>query len=399
MTSMNLFELEERLFFRTYKRLHLDIVRGEGAWLFDRDGKRYIDFFGGLAVNLLGYAHPGILKAVTDQMGRYAHLSNYFVQEPQVRLAQRLVTATGFRRIFFTNSGTEAVEGAVKLARKWGKPQNKTMLYALSHSFHGRTMGALSLTERPKYRQDYEPFLPNIGHLAFNDVDGLKREIDERTLGVVLEYIQGEGGVNVVSREFNDALHELRRRYGFLIIADEIQSGIGRTGRFFGFEHLGATPDVVLIAKAIGGGLPLGALLGNERVADTLTPGSHGTTFGGNPVACAAGLVVLEEMLDRGGMKTAAEIGMHLLAGFSRLRAEFPQLIRDVRGSGCMLGVDLSFDGQPVVDELQERGFLVNCTNSTVLRFLPPILVTKDECDALLRELYSILGSGRFVKR
>jgi acetylornithine aminotransferase len=389
----SLFDKEHSLFFHTYKRLSLDIERGEGCYLYDRDGKRYLDFFGGLAVNSLGYNHPRINDAIIRQINKYIHLSNYYVQEPQVRLAEKLMSASGYEKLFFTNSGTEAIEGAIKLARKWGKTLGKTDLIGLSNSFHGRTMGALSLTERPKYREGYEPFLPNTGHITFNNVQELRSAINDRTLGVVLEFIQGEGGINVVSPEFVTELKSLRDKFGFLIIADEIQSGLGRTGRFFGFEHFGIRPDVVVIAKPLGGGLPLGAFLGNERVADVLTYGVHGTTFGGNPVACAAGLVVLEEILDNGLMKNAATIGEYLLPAFRKLQRELPVVIAEVRGFGCMLGIELTSEGQPVVDELQRRGILVNCTNTNVIRLLPPLLIKQSDCDTLLRELREVLVS------
>lgn len=387
-----IFQKEERYFFRTYKRLGLDIERGEGAYLYGRDGKRYLDFFGGLAVNALGYNHPRVNEAIISQVQRYIHLSNFYVQEPQVRLAEKLIGVIGFQRVFFTNSGTEAIEGAIKLARKWGKKNGKTELIGLSNSFHGRTMGALSLTEREKYREGYEPFLPNISHIEFNNVAQLKAAANEQTLGVVLEFIQGEGGIFVVSGEFAAALNELRQKFGFLIIADEIQSGVGRTGRFFAFEYFGVRPDIAVIAKAIGGGLPLGAFLGNERVADVLTYGAHGTTFGGNPVACSAGIAVLEEVLEKGLMKQAGEIGDYLKAEFGKMQNRFPSLVREVRGHGCMLGVELSQDGQPVVDQLQERGFLVNCTHTTVLRFLPPYIVTRQHCDSLVQAVTEVLG-------
>jgi acetylornithine aminotransferase len=386
----NLFLKEERYFFRTYKRLGLDIERGEGVYLIARDGKRYLDFFGGLAVNALGYNHPAVNKAIIDQVQKYIHLSNFYVQEPQVNLAERVIKASGFQRVFFSNSGTEAVEGAIKVARKWGKKHGKTELIGLSNSFHGRTMGALSLTERQKYREGYEPFLPNVGHIEFNDVAQLRAVVNEQTLGIILEFIQGEGGIFVVSAEFAAALNELREKFGFLIIADEIQAGMGRTGKFFAFEHFSVRPDIVVIAKAIGGGLPLGAFLGNERVADVLTYGTHGTTFGGNPVACAAGVAVMHEVLDNGLMKKAGEIGDYLKTQFARLKSEFPTLVQDVRGYGCMLGIELSKDGQPVVDQLQEKGFLVNCTHATVLRFLPPFIVTREQCDALVGTLRQV---------
>ncbi len=391
-SNENLFQKEEKFFFRTYKRLPLDIERGEGCYLFARDGKRYLDFFGGLAVNALGYNHPRINKAIQDQLQKYIHLSNFYVQEPQVRVAEQLIAITGFNRIFFSNSGTEAIEGALKLARKWGKKNGKTHLIGLSNSFHGRTMGALSLTERQKYREGYEPFLPDISHVKYNDVQELRSAVNEQTLGVVLEFIQGEGGIYVVSPAFAAALMELRDRFGFLIVADEIQSGIGRTGKFFGFEHFGMKPDIVVIAKAIGGGLPLGAFMGNDRVADVFTYGTHGTTFGGNPVACAAALAVLEEIVEKNFMKKAEEIGEYLKGQFGSLQRAFPALVKEVRGFGCMLGIELTREGQPIVDELQNRGFLVNCTNTNVLRFLPPYIVTREHCDSLVQELREIFG-------
>jgi acetylornithine aminotransferase len=386
-----LFDKEHRLFFQTYKRLPLDIERGEGAYLYDRSGKRYLDFFGGLAVNALGYNHGGVKKAIHEQLERYVHLSNYYVQEPQVRLAEKLLSITGYQRVFFSNSGTEAMEGAIKLARKWGKKYGKSELYGMTNSFHGRTMGSLSLTERPKYRQDYEPFLEHVHHLSFNSVLDLRDKIDEQTLGVVLEFIQGEGGVNVVTQEYVDELRALREKFGFLIVADAIQCGIGRTGKFFSFEHFNIKPDIVCVAKALGGGLPLGALLGNERVSDVFTFGVHGTTFGGNPVACAAGLVVLQEIADHGLMKEAGMLGDYLKSEFNQLKTQFPGLLKEVRGFGCMLGIELTIEGQPIVDELQDRGILVNCTNANVLRFLPPYIITREQCDTLVTELRSIL--------
>lgn len=388
-----LFEKEHQLFFHTYKRLTLDIVRGEGCTLYARDGKRYTDFFGGLAVNALGYNHPGVRKAIQEQADRYIHLSNFFVQEPQVLLAEKLLSVTGYQRIFFTNSGTEAIEGALKLARKWGKQHGKSELFGLSNSFHGRTMGALSLTERAKYRDGYEPFLANVSHLPYNDVESLRKAVNGNTLGLVIEPIQGEGGIFVVSPEYAAALNLLRQQLGFLIIADEIQAGMGRTGKFLGFEHFGVQPDIVVIAKAIGGGLPLGAFLGNERVADAFTYGVHGTTFGGNPVACAAGMVVVQEVVDNGLMKRAGEIGEYLKGKFASLQSRYPGLVREVRGYGCMLGVELTREGQSIVEKLQENGFLVNCTNVNVLRFLPPYTISREECDALVQSMDTILAS------
>ncbi len=390
--NSSLFEKEQQYFFRTYKRLPLDIIRGDGCVLYARDGKEYIDFFGGLAVNALGYNHPRVKRAIVEQIDRYIHLSNFFVQEPQVRLAEKLMHITRYKRLFFTNSGTEAIEGALKLARKWGVKEGKSHIFGLSNSFHGRTMGALSLTERPKYRDGYEPFLPNIGHLPYNDGEQLRKNVNETTLAVVLEFIQGEGGIYVVSPEYASELNALREKYGFLIIADEIQAGMGRTGKFFGFEQFGVRPDIAVLAKAIGGGLPLGAFLGNERVAETFTYGVHGTTFGGNPVACAAGCAVMDELVQGGLMKRAGEIGEYLKSKFVSLQSAHPSLIKEVRGFGCMLGIELTREGQPIVDELQQRGFLVNCTNTNVLRFLPPYTISEQQCDFLVAHLEEVLG-------
>ncbi|HEY6952817.1 MAG TPA: aspartate aminotransferase family protein [Bacteroidota bacterium] len=386
----NILTKEQELFFHTYKRLTLEIERGEGCYLFTKDGTKYLDFFGGIAVNALGYNHPRLCSAIEQQIHKYVHVSNYFVQEPQVKLAEKILSASKFERIFFTNSGTEATEGAIKLARKWGKPQGKTQLFGLSNAFHGRTMGALSLMDKQKYRDGYEPFIENVGHLKFNDVADLKRSVDEKTLGIFVEFIQGEGGIFVVSGEYARELQALRERFGFLIIGDEIQSGIGRTGRLFGFQHTGVTPDIVILAKPIGGGLPLGAILGNGRVAETFTYGVHGTTFGGNPVACAAGLVVLEEVLDKGLMHHAEEIGIYLGSRLAQLKTDFPALVSEVRGFGCMIGLELSMDGQPVVEAMQRRRILVNCTNVNVLRFVPPLIVSKEQCDTLVAALREV---------
>lgn len=391
---MSLAEREHAHFFHTYKRLGLEIERGEGAYLFDRAGKRYLDFFGGLAVNSLGYGHPGILKAIQDQSARYIHLSNFFLQEPQIRLVEQLLSITGFRRAFLCNSGTEALEGAVKLARKWGLGRGKSTMVGMSNAFHGRTFAALSLMDTPKYRDGYEPFLSHMTSIPFNDVGVATAAITAETLAVVLECIQGEGGIFPVTPEFAAALNELRDKHGFLIIADEIQSGVGRTGKFFGFEHVGLRPDVVLVAKAIGAGLPLGVILGNERVEGAFTYGVHGTTFGGNPVACAAGSVVLDEVVEGGLMRNAARAGEVLHAAGERLRWEFPRLVKETRGYGCMIGIDLCVDSQPFVDALLARGILVNSTHQTVLRLLPPLTVTADQCEHFEHELRSLLKAN-----
>lgn len=391
--SESIFEKESKYFFHTFHRLPLEIDRGEGVYLYAKDGKRYLDFFGGIAVNALGYNHPRITAAIEKQIHRYIHLSNYFVQDKVVELAEKIITTSGYKRIFFSNSGTEAIEGAIKIVRKWGSGLEKKRLLNLTNSFHGRTMGALSLTERPAYREGYEPFLPNTEFIEFNNVEDLRAKVNGQTLGIFLEFIQGEGGINVVSKEFTQELKSLQEKFGFLVIADEIQAGVGRTGKFFGFKHYDINPDIVIIAKAIGGGFPLGVILGNDKVAEVLTYGTHGTTFGGNPVACAAGCVVMEEIVDKGLMKQAGILGEYLKSKAIELQKQFPAIVKEVRGYGCMLGIDLNRGGQPIVDELLNRGILINCTNNTVLRLLPPYIITKEQCDQLMFELHSILKS------
>jgi acetylornithine/N-succinyldiaminopimelate aminotransferase len=388
---MNIVEREEKYFFHTYKRLKIEVDHGEGPFLYAKDGTRYLDLFGGIAVNALGYNHPQINKAIADQISRYIHVSNMFYQAPQIDLAETLLAASGYAKVFFTNSGTEAIEGALKLARKWGKEKGKSRVYGLTDSFHGRTFGAMSLTGRDKYREGYEPLLPNTAILKFNDISDLVKNVGADTLAVVLEFIQGEGGINLVSAEYVATLKKLSSQHGFLVIADEIQSGLGRTGKLFGFQHFDFSPDIVVVAKALGGGLPLGAILGNEKVSGAFTPGVHGTTFGGNPVACSAGLATLREILQNGVMINAAEVGEYLMAQLRELAAGLPDAIADVRGRGLMVGLELKFDGTGVIEMMMERGILLNLTNGTVIRWLPPLTVNQGHIDEAVRVLREVL--------
>jgi len=389
---MTLHDREEQALFHTYKRLPLEVVRGEGAYLFTADGKRYLDMFSGLAVNALGYAHPAVVRAIAEQAGRYTHLSNYYLQEPQIRLAEILTRSSGYDRVFLSNSGTEAIEGMIKLARKWGSAHGKLDIVAMSNSFHGRTFGALSLMDRPKYREGFGPFLENCRITTFNDPSALYETVDSTTAAVVLEFVQGEGGVRPVSVEYVKTIEELRRKFGFLLVADEVQAGIGRTGKFFAFQHYGVQPDIVVVAKPIGGGLPLGGILAKEQLANLLEPGTHGTTFGGNPVACAAGIAVLTEIADRNLMAHATDMGGQLLNGLRRLADKFPTIVREVRGLGLMIGAELDRDAEPAVSAMRDRGVLINGTDRTVLRFLPPLIVTPDQVEQTISSLGEVLA-------
>jgi acetylornithine aminotransferase len=390
---MNSFERESQFFFKTYKRLPLEIDRGEGCYLISKDGQRYLDLFGGRAVNALGYSNPKVIAAIHSQLDRYIHLSNYFVQDPQLQLAECLVKHSKYNRVFFCNSGTEANEGAIKICRKWSKGVRKRKIFGMTNGFNGRTMGALSLMDRSNYREGYEPFLPDFDQIEFNDVADLGRKVSAETAAVFLEFVQGEGGVVVASHEFVNKLFELRDKFGFLIVADEIQTGLGRTGKFFASEHYGVHPDIVTIAKPLGGGLPLGAVLGDENVEGVLGPGMHGTTFGGNPVACAAGVAVLQEVITGDIVKKVADLGTHIKSALQKMKSEFPNLIVDVRGLGLMLGVELNREGAPFVDKMRERKILINCTSKNVLRFLPPFILTKTEADRAIAALHEVFLS------
>lgn len=388
---MTLHDREAQVLFHTYKRLPLEVHHGEGAYLFTVDGRKYLDMFSGLAVNALGYAHSAVVKAITEQAGRYTHLSNYFLQEPQVRLAEILTKAAGYDRVFFANSGTEAIEGMMKLVRKWGATRKKNSIVAMSNAFHGRTLGALSLMDRPKYREGFGPFLDNCCTVQFNDPAALSKAVNNGTTAVLLEFIQGEGGIRPATAAFITAIEDLRRKFGFLLVADEIQAGIGRTGKFFSFQHFGVHPDVVVVAKPIGGGLPLGGILADDQLASLLEPGTHGTTFGGNPVACAAGAAVLTEILSQKLMDRAQEMGSLLMNGLKQLAENHAGVIREVRGFGLMVGAELDRDAEPVVVGMRDRGILVNGTDNTVVRFLPPLIVTADQVRLTLSTFEDVL--------
>jgi acetylornithine/N-succinyldiaminopimelate aminotransferase len=387
---MNFQEKEHQLFFHTYKRLPLEIERGNGCYIYTKDGKEYLDMFSGLAVNALGYAHPGVTEAIASQAKKYTHLSNFFIQEPQMRLAERLLRLSGFARIFFSNSGTEAIEGTIKLVRKWGQPLGKKIIFGMSNGFSGRTMGALSLMDKEKYLDGYGPFLPNFGHINFNDIQDLENKINGETAAVFLECIQGEGGVISVSSEFVSVLSRLQNEFGFLIVADEIQSGIGRTGKLFGFQHFSLSPDIITIAKPIGGGLPLGAILGSKKVEDVWSYGVHGTTFGGNPVSCAAGIVVIDTIMDPSFLIRVNETALWFEERLIKLKSE-NNLIKKIRCHGYMIGIELTVESGSFVDEMLQMGVLVNSTAGNVIRILPPLIATQKEFEKLLVVLHKVL--------
>jgi predicted acetylornithine/succinylornithine family transaminase len=384
--SNDIFEKEKKYFIHTYNRIPVDISHGEGVYLFDKKGNRYLDFFSGLGVNALGYSHPGIVKAVSDQIAKFGHLSNYFITDVQVEFSEKLLKYSKMSKVFLSNSGTEAADAAIKLIRKKYGPDKK--IFSLSNAFHGRTYGALSLTANENYRTSFMPLVPNIDQIGFNNMEDLKKNISADTAALFVEFIQGEGGINLVSEEFINELKALRTKFDFILVSDCIQCGIGRTGKAFSHDYYDIKPDIILSAKAIGGGLPLGALLVNETLSDVFVPGDHGTTFGGNPVSCAAGNVVLSEVFEHGLIHEVKRNGEYLKDQLIELKNMYPGHIREVRGRGFMIGVDFHYECANIVTKLRDRKIFSNCTNKTVLRLLPPLIMEKKDIDFFLYNLH-----------
>lgn len=380
---------EKQLFLQTYKRLPIDISYGEGVHLIAKDGTRYLDLMGGLGVNSLGYSHPEIIDSITKQIEKFSHLSNYFITDIQLDFTEMLLKYSNMSRAFLTNSGTEAVEAAIKVIRKMkGKDAE---IFSLSNSFHGRTYGALSLTNRPLYKNGFAPTLSDIKTIKFNNVNDLQQKVNKNTAAIFVEFLQGESGINLISKEFVDSLSKMKNKYNFAIIADCIQSGIGRTGKPFAFSHFDITPDIILVAKSIGGGLPLGALLVGKEFDDSFTYGSHGSTFGGNPVSCSAGIVVLKQVFENGLMDNAAKIGMYIKNQLKELIKVFPDKIKEIRGLGFMIGIEMNSDCNTLIGQFLNRNIITNCTNQNVLRLLPPLITGKNDIDFFLYNFHEIL--------
>jgi acetylornithine/N-succinyldiaminopimelate aminotransferase len=368
----------------TYKRPPIVMTHGRGAYVFDSTGKKYLDFLGGIAVNALGHAHPRIVKVIRREAARAIHLSNLYHNAFQGPLARKLATWSGLDRVFFSNSGTEAIDGALKLARLYarepeeapGTAAKKHRFLALDNSFHGRTFGAISVTSTEKYRLPFAPVVPGVEFVRFNDVADLESKFDDTVCAILLEAVQGEGGIHPVSETFWNRARQLATQRGALLIADEIQCGLGRTGRYFAYQKFSSKPDIVLIAKPLAAGLPLGAILTTAAVAARVSPGMHGTTFGGGPLACATALEFLGIFEDQKLLENIRERGAELRHGLAKLAAKF-DFIREIRGEGLMIGIELATDGTPFVTEAMQRGLLINCTHDFTLRLLPPFIITR----------------------
>jgi acetylornithine/N-succinyldiaminopimelate aminotransferase len=377
-------------------RAPLTITSGQGSFVFDAEGRRYLDAITGIGVNALGHAHPRISAALLDQAQLSIHTSNLFHHPYQSALAERLCAMSGMDRAFLSSSGTEAVEAALKAVRAHGGGGNhKTELVALHNSFHGRTLGSLAVTGQPKYRQPFEPLSPPVTFVEPNDRCGLDRAVNQNTAGIILEPVVGEGGIFPLEPDFLRLARELATRSGALLVADEIQCGLGRTGRHFAYQESGIQPDIVVVAKPLGGGLPLGATLFTEKAAAALPLGSHGTTFGGGPLACRVALEFLS-VLD-GLLPNIRERGEQLLEGLRALRERRP-MIREVRGKGLMIGIQLDRGGAPFVEQARARGLLINCTHDTVLRLLPPFTLTGVEAAQIIQGIDSSLSDQAILK-
>jgi acetylornithine aminotransferase/acetylornithine/N-succinyldiaminopimelate aminotransferase len=397
-------ELEKKVLIPTYDRLPILAVRGEGVYLVDDRGKKYLDFLGGLAVNSLGYGHPELMAVLRDESENLLHVSNLIYHRYQAPLAEKLTRLAGLDRAFFANTGTEAIEGAIKLVRAWSRKKfpdaasERVEILAVENSFHGRTFGALSATWPEKYRKPFEPLLPGTKFVRLNDVAHLKESFSERTAAVLVEVIQGEGGVVEISEEFLKTAEALCRANGAALVCDEIQCGLGRTGRWFAYEKFGLNPDVVVVAKPLAAGLPLAAILAREEVAQAFAPGMHGTTFGGGPLQCRLALKVLE-ILERPGMlEHVREVGAYFRAKLDALRDAL-SVVSETRGDGLMLAAELEVPGKSVVREMLEKGFLINCTQDKVLRFLPPLTIERRHVDELVSALRPVLAALSAAER
>ena len=388
--------LESRHVLQTYKRAPVVFARGEGVRLFDEAGHAYLDLISGVGVASLGHANPALAAALADQAQTLVHTSNLYYHRLQGQVASRLASLSGLSRAFFCNSGTEAMEGCLKFARRYwhtAGDTKRTGLVALEHAFHGRTMGSLSVTWDAHYRAPFAPLLQEVAWVPAGDPAALGEAVSERTAAIVIEAIQGEGGVRPLSEAFAAAVRDAQRRTGALLVADEVQCGLGRTGRAFGYQRLGLQPDLVAVGKALGAGMPVGAALVSERVAAAVSAGDHGSTYGGNLLACRAALVFLEALASGGLQEHVQEVGARFAAGLGELADRHP-VIREIRGAGLMWGIDLRVDAAPFVQAALRRGVLINRTADTVIRLLPPFVITAAEVDEALAQLDAILAEG-----
>ncbi|MBQ7479033.1 MAG: aspartate aminotransferase family protein [Selenomonadaceae bacterium] len=392
-TAQQIFEKDAKDYLPVFNRYKIVLDHGDGVYVYDNTGKRYIDFLGGIAVNVLGHACKPLVDAVAEQAGRLIHCSNLYYTQPQADAASKLVELSGLGKAFLGNSGAEANEGAIKIARKYAHGINpgKSQIITAWDSFHGRTIATLTATGQPKYHEGFGPLPEGFDYVHYNDIAELEKLMSDKTCAVMLETIQGEGGVYPPKDDYLKKVRSLCDKYHALLILDEIQAGIGRSGKFFAYENYGVKPDIVTLAKGLAGGVPIGAFIVTDEVAMAFHAGDHGTTFGGNPLACAAANVVLDTVPRKEFLKNVEEVGAYFRQKLEDLQKKYPSLITEIRGKGLILGAQLSKPGRDIVNEVLEKGAIINCTAGSVLRFIPPLIITKAQVDEVLGILDSVL--------
>ena len=376
-----------------FNRYKIVLDHGEGVYVFDNNGRKYIDFLAGIAVNVLGHAYPPLVKTVAEQAGRMIHCSNLYYTQAQADAAEKLVRLSGLGKAFFGNSGAEANEGAIKIAHKYAhaKDPEKSQIITAWDSFHGRTLATLTATGQPKYHEGFGPLPEGFDYVHYGDIEELAKMMSAKTCAVMLETIQGEGGVHVPSDGYLKRVRELCDEHGALLIFDEIQCGMGRTGKLFAYEHFGVKPDIVTLAKGLAGGVPIGAFITTDEVASAFHAGDHGTTFGGNPLACAAANVVLDTVQKEGILGHVEKVGAYFREKLEDFKRQYPKLVKEVRGMGLLLGMELTCPGRDIVDACLAEGAIINCTAGNVLRFVPPLIVKEVHIDELCRIMESVL--------
>ena len=390
MTTAEIKAMATEYIINTYGDRNLAFVRGEGPYVWDAEGKKYLDFLGGIAVNGLGHCHPSVVAAIREQAGQLIHVSNLYYIEPQAKLAKLLVDNSDMDQCFFCNSGAEANEAGIKLARKYTKDQGREDAYeiiTMENSFHGRTMATISATAQPKYHKGFEPMLPGFKYVPYDDLSETEAAITEKTCGILVEPIQSEGGVNIPSSGYLEGLRTLCDEHNLVLIFDEVQTAMGRLGPLFGYQSYGVVPDIITMAKSLGGGVPIGAMLAKKNLAESFVPGTHAATFGGNPLVTAAAVATVSTILDENIGENAVKMGDYLESQLMALKGQYP--IKEVRGRGLLRGLVMTVDSKPLAAKCAENGLITICTNDYVLRFLPPLNITTehvDEAVAIIRK-------------
>lgn len=387
----NLVEMGKKYIFNNYGRIPQTIVQGKGTYVWDSEGKKYLDFVAGIAVNNLGHCPEEVVEVIKDQAGKLLHCSNLYWIAPQIKLAKKLAENSIFDKAFFCNSGAEANEAAIKLARKWG--QGRYEIITMNKSFHGRTLATLGATGQEKLHKDFLPKVDGFLHVPFGDIDQLKDTISERTCAVMLEVIQGEGGVNVPEKAYIQEVEKICKDNNLLLIIDEVQTGIGRTGKKFAYENFDISPDIISLAKGLGGGLPIGAILAKDEIADVFKPGDHGSTFGGNPLVTCGALAVCEKIFNDSFLQEVVDKGEYFQNKLNDLKKKH-RCIQKVKGMGLMIGCDLDINAQDIVNSCFEKGLIINAIAGTTLRFVPPLTTTQEEIDEALEILDEVLGEA-----